>query len=103
MMIVQSNWLVCTIYIASSSACTGWHKKNAANFQLKKAWFFFFRSIFLNFYMHVAMVSNIIYKKSKKSRRPGRGYQPPRRGAPEIGSEAHDYSFPRKKVGNFRK
>ena len=37
----------------------------------------------------VAMISNIIYMKSKNPPRLGRGYQPPRRMVDEMGTEAH--------------
>ena len=81
---------------------TGWHKKNAANFQLKKAWFYF-RSTFLKFCMQVQMASNITYIKSKKPPRLACGHQPPRRVGDDMGTEAHDYIFSRKNVGNFPK
>ena len=43
-------------------------KNNAANFQRKKAWFFW-RSMFLKFCMQVPMLYMYAYQKSKKSRR----------------------------------
>ena len=59
---------------------TVWHRNNESNFQLKKAQFLF-RSIFLKFCMQVPMILQFIYIKSKKSRRPNRGYVWPTRQA----------------------